>query len=83
MIFNLDTSMLAGTSVAQRQAWLVQAQAAYADLMMGGKPVSVSYEGKSVAFAASDASRLSNWIDLLLMSLGRGQRRRAMKPFFR
>ena len=83
MIFDLNTSMLAGTTVEQRTAWLIQAQAAYADLMMGGKPVSVSYEGKSVAFAASDASRLSNWIDLLLMSLGRGQRRRAMRPIFR
>ena len=83
MNFDLNTSMLAGTTVQQRAAWLAQAQAAYADLMMGGKPVSVSYEGKSVTFAASDASRLSNWIDLLLMSLGRGQRRRAIRPMFR
>ena len=83
MIFDLNSSMLAGTTVVQRMAWLAQAQTAYADLMMGGKPVSVSYEGKSVTYAASDASRLSNWIDLLLMSLGRGQKRRAMRPIFR
>lgn len=83
MIFDLNRSMLSGTSVTQRQAWLAQAQGAYADLMMGGKPVSVSYEGKSVTYAASDASRLATWIDLLLMSLGQGQRRRAMRPYFR
>ena len=83
MIFNLNSSMLAGTTVLQRQAWLAQAQTAYADLMMGGKPVSVSYEGKSVTYSAADASRLSNWIDLLLMSLGQGQRRRAIRPYFR
>ena len=83
MNFDLDTSMLAGTTTAQRQAWLTQAQTAYADLMTGGKPVNVSYDGKSVSYAPSDAAKLSSWIDLLLMSLGRGRRRRAMRPIYR
>lgn len=83
MIFDLNSSMLSGTTTAQREAWLTQAQAAYADLMTGAKAVSVSYEGKAVTYAASDASKLSSWIDLLLMSLGRGRRRRAMRPMFR
>ena len=83
MIFDLNSSMLSGTTVEQRQAWLAQAQAAYADLMMGGKPVSISYDGKNVSYAPSDAAKLSSWIDLLLMSLGRGRRRRAMRPIYR
>ena len=83
MIFDLSTSMLSGTTTAQRQLWLTEAQLAYATLMTGGKPVSVSYEGKAVTYSASDAPRLQSWIDLLLLSLGKGRPRRAMRPYFR
>lgn len=83
MMFNLSQSMLAGTTTAQRQQWLTDAQAAYAALMTGGKPVSVSAAGRSVTYASTDAAQLENWINTLLMSLGQLRTRRAVRPYFR
>lgn len=83
MTFDLNASLLSGTTTAQRQAWLLEAQTSYALLMSGGKPVSVSYEGKSVTYSAATSGNLLSWIGLLQASLGVGRQRRAIRPYFR
>ncbi|MCJ2067764.1 gpW family protein [Methylobacterium sp. J-030] len=83
MMFDTNRSMLAGTTVAMRRQWLTDAQSAYALLMSGGKPVSVSYEGKAVSYTPTDAGALLSWIGLLQASLGLGRSRRALRPYFR
>ena len=83
-MFNVNQSILAGTSTAARQQWLLDAQTAYAQLMTGGKPVTVSYEGKSVTYTATEGAQLLSWIGLLQASLGITRRpRRALRPYFR
>ena len=65
MMFNLSRSVLAGTTTAMRQQWL-DAQTAYAQLMTGGKPVTVSYEGKIGHLHRHPGSAgLLAWIGLL------------------
>ena len=83
MRFDLSRSVLAGTTAAQRQQWLSDAQVAYAQLMSGAKAVTVSYEGKSVSYAPTEAASLMSWIGLLQQSLGMGGRRRALRPYYR
>lgn len=83
-MFNVNQSILAGTTTVTRQQWLTDAQTAYAQLMTGGKPVSVSYEGKSVTYTAAQGAQLLSWIGLLQASLGiRRSARRALRPYFR
>jgi hypothetical protein len=62
---------------------LSEAQAAYAQLITGGKPVSVSYDGKSVTYTAAEQAGLVQWIGLLQRQLGINHGRRALRPFFR
>lgn len=83
MNFDLNGTILAGTTTEQRRSWLIDAQAKYALLMTGGQPVSVGYDGKSVTYTAADATKLENWINTLLMSLGMARTRRAIRPYFR
>jgi hypothetical protein len=75
--------MLAGVSTVTLRSWLTTAQQAYADLMMGGKPVSVSYDGKSVTYMQTDRAALESWIILLQRQLGLICARRAIVPYFR
>jgi hypothetical protein len=65
----------------QLQAWLSTAQNAYALLMSGGKPVTVSYDGKSVTYSQASVANLAAFIQLLQSQLGMGVRRRAIRPF--
>lgn len=79
----INRSTFAGMSISQVQVWYASAQAAYLQLSIGGKPVTVSYEGKSVTYTAIDASRLKNLIDEAQQILGYGRQRRALRPIFR
>jgi hypothetical protein len=63
--------------------WLTTAQQALADLTIGGKAVSVSYDGKSVTYVAADRMVLVQWIGELQAQLGLVRReRRALTPYF-
>ena len=75
--------MLAGVPTATLQQWLSAAQNAYADLMTGGKPVTVSYDGKNVTYEKPDAARLADWIVALQRQLGMNRGRRSLRPYFR
>jgi hypothetical protein len=48
--FDRSKTILAGVPTATLRQWLSIAQNAYADLRTGGKPVTVSYDGKSVTY---------------------------------
>jgi hypothetical protein len=74
--------MLAGVSRPILLVWLTNAQQAYADLMIGVKVVSCSYEGKSASFTQADAPRLEAWIALLQAQISGRRSRRALRPFF-
>jgi hypothetical protein len=63
--------------------WLTQAQNAYQLLLIGGKPVSVAYDGKSVTYTAANQADLVQWIGLLQRQLGVNRGRRALRPFYR
>lgn len=85
--FDPSQSVLAGIPPSVLMANLAAAQAAYAQLMMGGKPVSVSYTqgdgAKSVTYQLADASSLMAYIQLLQAQLGIVQRpRQPMRPWF-
>ncbi|GAB6854185.1 gpW family head-tail joining protein [Asaia astilbis] len=65
---------LSGLSQEQLRANLAAAQQGYHDLMIGGKPVSVSYSqvngARSVTYKAADKNDLLNYIQLLQTQLG-------------
>ena len=82
-MFDRNQTMLAGVPKATLQQWLSDAQAAYAALVTGGKPVTVSYEGKSVTYTAAEKGALQEWIELLQRQLGINRGRRALRPYFR
>jgi hypothetical protein len=83
-MFNPNESLLAGTPRQTLQQWLREAQHAYHELMTGGKPVTVSYDGKSTTFQTTDSPKLASWIALLQAQLGmRTHRRQALRPYFR
>ena len=82
-MFDPNKTILAGVPAATLQQWLSIAQNAYADLMTGGKPVTVSYDGKSVTYKPADAISLADWIVTLQRQLGMNRGRRALRPYFR
>jgi hypothetical protein len=82
-MWNPNNSIFAGVASATLQMWLTSAQQAYVDLMMGGKPVTVSYDGKSVTYTAADKASLEAFITVLQRQLGIGGPRRAIVPYFR
>ncbi|AAW62070.1 Putative phage protein [Gluconobacter oxydans 621H] len=73
-----QTSM-SGLTTAQLQANLAAAQQAYNDLMIGGKPVAVSYSqvngSRSVTYTAANKTDLLQYIQLLQKQLGISRRR--------
>ncbi|GBR21055.1 gpW family protein [Asaia spathodeae] len=79
-------TILSGLTNEQLQANLAAAQQAYADLMTGGKPVSVSYSqvngARSVTYTATNKTDLLNYIQLLQTQLGI-TRRRPLRIAFR
>lgn len=52
------------------QARLAEAESALHELMIGGRGVSISSGGKSVAFTAADTGRLQTYINQLKRQLG-------------
>lgn len=66
--------------------WLAQARQAKADLMTGGKPVSLEVTGggqhRSVTFSKTNLSDLNAWIMDIQRALGRGPRRSAIDVTF-
>jgi hypothetical protein len=83
MYFNPNSTILAGVSQATLQQWLTDAQTAYSQLVTGGRPVTVSYDGKSVSYTAADVTKLESWIVSLQKQLGVNIGRRALRPYFR
>jgi hypothetical protein len=84
MRFDPNATELAGVPQETLRLYLAQAQIAYNNLMIGGQPVSVSYEGKSVTYRVADAGGLAQYIMYLQRMLGNcSARRRALRPFFR
>lgn len=83
MRFNQNNTILSGLSRASLQQMLTDAQSAYALLLTGGKPVSVSYDGKAVTYTAANQADLVQWIGLIQRSLGVNRGRRALRPYFR
>lgn len=82
-MFNPNQTILAGVPRSTLQQWLKDAQTAYAALATGGKPQTVSYDGKSVTYTTASLADLQNWIGLLLRQLGINGGRRALRPYFR
>lgn len=78
-----DRTIFAGMSIPQVQAWYTIAQAQYLALIAGGKPVTVSYEGKSVTYTPADVARFRATLDEAQKILGFGRQRRALRPIFR
>lgn len=74
MRFNPSTSTLAGVSTATLQTWLANAQQAMADLMSGGKVVSITITGagqhREVTYTRAELGQLTAWIKLLQAQLG-------------
>lgn len=83
MRFDPSQTVLAGLSPSTLQAWLSQAQTAYMQLMTGGKPVTVSYDGKNVTYEPTDVQKIESFIALLQRQLGINHGRRALRPYFR
>ncbi len=85
--FDPRQTALAGMTPAQLQLLLSAAQTAYTQLMVGGKPVTVSYSqgdgSKSVTFNMASAGNLQSWISMVQRALGLpGMSRRPMRPVF-
>jgi len=84
MRWNPNATELAGVPQETLRVYLVQAQTAYNNLMIGGQPVSVAYEGKSVTYRVADAGGLAQYIMYLQRMLGNcAAQRRALRPYFR
>jgi len=73
MLFDPNKTILAGVPTATLRQWLAAAQNAYADLMTGRKPVTVSYDGKSVTYKPAEAISLADWIVTLQRQLAPDQ----------
>jgi len=85
--FDVNQSVLSGVPVATLQLWLQQAQQAYANYMIGGNPINLSYtqgDGtKSVTRNMTSPGQLQNWIMLLQRALGINHgARRPIRPLF-
>jgi hypothetical protein len=83
MRFDPSRTMLAGIPRPTLVQWLSDAQSAYALLMTGGKPVSISYEGKAVSYTPAQGQNLQNWIVLLQSQISGRRERRPLIPYFR
>ncbi|HLH95025.1 MAG TPA: gpW family head-tail joining protein [Xanthobacteraceae bacterium] len=83
MTFDPNRTILSGVAIATLQQWLSEAQMAYQQLVTGGKPVTVSYEGKSVTYTPAEKAGLVQWIGLLQRQLGINRGRRAIRPYYR
>lgn len=81
--FDQNKTIFAGMTIQAVQSWYALAQTQYLSLIQGNKPVTVSYEGKSVTYTPADANRLKAAIDEAQMILGFGRQRRALRPVFR
>jgi hypothetical protein len=86
-VFDVNQTVLAGMTVPQLQAAYASAQAAYVQLMAGGKVVTAAYAqgngSKSVTYNMTSAGGLLNWIGMLQKALGMpGMSRRPMRPIF-
>jgi hypothetical protein len=82
-MFDPNGTILAGLPAVTLQQWLTVAQTAYMQLATGGKPVTVSYDGKSVTYTAAEGAALQSFIGLLQRQLGINRGRRAIRPYFR
>jgi hypothetical protein len=83
MRFKQSNSVLAGLSREQLQAYFQQAQQAYISLLTGSKPVTVSYEGKSVTYTQANKADLKELLTELGQALGQARPLRAIRPYFR
>ena len=81
--FNQNNTVLAGIPIGTIRQYLTDAQAAYAQLLTGQRPVTVSYEGKSVTYNMASVQNLEAWIELLQRALGYNRGRRALRPYYR
>jgi hypothetical protein len=79
----INKTSFAGMTLAQVQSYYTLLQTAYLDLTLGNKPITVSYEGKSVTYTVADANRLKELRDEAAQLLGYGRQRRALRPYFR
>jgi len=82
-VFDINKTTFAGMTLDQVRTYYTQLQTAYLQLTSGGRPVVVSYEGKSVTYTPADASLLKNVMQEAAQLLGYGRQRRAMRPIFR
>jgi hypothetical protein len=82
-MFNQNNTILSGLPRATLQQMLSDAQTAYMQLITGGKPVTVSYDGKSVSYTAANQADLVQYIGLIQRCLGVNPGRRALRPYFR
>jgi len=80
--FDPNNTVLTGVDPTVLTQWLNAAQNALQQLMTGGRPISVSYDGKSVTYTEADKAALMDWVYLLQMQLGMVRGRRAMTPFW-
>jgi len=84
MRWDPNATEFAGLPASTLRGYLAQAQVAYQNLMIGGQPQTVSYEGKSVTYRVPDMGALAQHIMYLQRMLGnRAAQRRALRPYFR
>ena len=81
--FPYSYTILTGLPRATLLTYLTTAQAALAQLMVGGLPISASYGEKSVTYTQANMASLTQWIYLLQLQLGLVRPRRALVPIFR
>ncbi len=86
MLFNPNTSLLAGRSTAQLQTDLANAQQAYIDLSTGAKGENYSYTqgdgAKAVTYTKANIESLTALIRMLQQQLGIVSRARRPVRFF-
>lgn len=85
--YNPNTSIFAGMSKEQLQAYLASCQQAYIELQSGAKVASVSYAqgdgSRAVTYTQANATGLASLIKQLQQQLGiAGVRRKALRPVF-
>ena len=83
MRYDPTKSMFYGTPATTLQTWLTNAQQAYVALVTGGKPVSVSYDGKAVTYTQANVADLRELIEEFQALLGVKHVRRAIRLRFR
>lgn len=85
-VFPVPCGVFAGMTEAQLRALLAQAQAAYGQLMMGSKAVTLSYASgdgtKSVTYQAASLANLQVYMMQIQQALGLCGRRRPLRPVY-